>query len=196
MSILTLSLTLFLIMDPLGNCAAFLRAMKQVKPKRRNLVIIREHLLGLLTILFFCFVGEYIFSTLLGVNDVTVMIATGVILFLIAIKRLFPGAERPDDWPKGEPLLVPLAIPFTAGPSLLATVMLYAHLEPTGWMLLTAVGVAWCATFLFHLIGPRILDLVGDGGLAAFERLSGLILILLGVEDFMQGIDLFMKAVS
>ena len=54
-------------------------------------------------------------------------IAGGLVLFLIAIKMLFPTSEpesQTDNYE--EPFIVPLAIPLTAGPSALATVMLFS----------------------------------------------------------------------
>jgi len=194
MSLFTLTLILFLVMDPLGNSRAFLQAMESVTPERRQWVVLREHLIGLATILFFNFVGEFIFTHALGIQEVTISIATGVILFLIAIRRLFPNDEQAERYPEGEPFVVPLAIPFTAGPSLLATVMLYAHQEPTGWTMLFAIGIAWVATVTLHLTGPMLLYLLGPGSLTAFERLSGMFLILLGVQRFMEGVSLFIQS--
>ncbi len=195
MSLFTLTLIFFLVMDPLGNCRAFLAQMELIAPQRRTWVIVREHLIGLAVILAFNGLGEYIFTYALDIHEVTIRIATGVILFLLALRRLFPSDEQAETYPPGEPFVVPLAIPFTAGPSLLAMVMLYAHQEPTGWTMLAAIGIAWLTTIAVHLLGPKLLKLLGPGSLTAFERMSGMFLILLGVQRFMEGIDLFLQAI-
>src|SRR5262245_38750432 len=127
MSLLTLTAVLFLIMDPMGRIKAFLQCLEGISPKRERYIIIREFLIALAVILLFNCVGEYIFE-LLDISDVTVYLASGIILFLASIKILFPRPEDQDiQRPEGEPLLVPLAIPMIASPALLATVMLYAE---------------------------------------------------------------------
>jgi len=52
MTIYTAAITLFLVMDPLGNIPIFLSVLDHVEPKRRRRIIIREMLLalGVLTI--------------------------------------------------------------------------------------------------------------------------------------------------
>lgn len=68
------------------------------------------------------FVSQSILQ-LMGVSEVSLQIAGGVILVLIALRMIFPANE--DDAPEqlGEPLIVPLAIPAIAGPSAPATVL-------------------------------------------------------------------------
>lgn len=195
MSLFTLTFIFFLVMDPLGNCRGFLGTMESVKAERRRWVILREHLIALGLILLFNGIGEFIFTKALHIHEVTIQVATGVILFLIAIRRLFPSLQADQHYPAGEPFIVPLAVPFIAGPSMLAVVMLYAHQEPTEWIMLIAIGISWVLTLALHMIGPNISRTLGPGSLTAFERLSGLFLILLGVQRVMEGMDLFLRSV-
>jgi small neutral amino acid transporter SnatA (MarC family) len=50
MTTLSAAILLFLIMDPLGNIPIFLSLLKDVAPKRRRLVLIRELLIGILMV--------------------------------------------------------------------------------------------------------------------------------------------------
>ena len=53
-----------------------------------------------------------------------IAIAGGIILFIIALRLIFPRPEGVlGDLPDGEPMLVPLATPAVAGPSALAVLM-------------------------------------------------------------------------
>jgi multiple antibiotic resistance protein len=191
MTLFSLSLVLFLIMDPLGNMHSFLNYLEGLKPARQKFIILREMLIALLAMLAFNFLGEHLFR-LLEISDTTVYIASGVILFLVAIKILFPQPELTEPKkPEGEPFLVPLAIPMVAGPALLATIMLYADTETSNWTMLGAIIIAWSVCCLLLLTSKQIVNLIGMGGLTACEKLMGMILILLSVQRILQGIILF-----
>jgi small neutral amino acid transporter SnatA (MarC family) len=88
-AIASLSLALFLLMDPIGNIPIFISVLKKVKPKRQKIIIFRELIIALIIIIFFNFLGEYLLH-LLKISQPTVQIAGGVILFLISIKMIFP----------------------------------------------------------------------------------------------------------
>ena len=196
MTLFSLTLVLFLIMDPLGNMHFFLEYLEGLHPKVQKKVIIREMLIALITILAFNFLGEYLFK-LLEISDTTVYLASGVILFLVAIKILFPKPEMHEiKKPLEEPFLVPLAIPTIAGPALLATVMLYADTEASGLTMLWAILIAWTLSCLLLLASRKIVRLIGASGLTACEKLMGMILILLSVQRMLQGVLLFYSDVS
>ena len=112
-----------------------------------------------------------------------------VVLFLIALRMIFPpDAGPPTDLP-GEPLIVPLAIPALAGPSAMATVMLLVAQAPERkmeWVAALCVTMAVCAVVL--LLAERIQRLVGERVVMAFERLMGLILVAISVEMLIRGI--------
>jgi multiple antibiotic resistance protein len=193
MSLFTISLVLFLIMDPIGNISSFLKMMKKVPQQKQTMVLLREMLIALALMLLFNFFGE-VFFNLFEFSETTVKVASGVILFLIAVQILFPnlGTIR-RNIPEEEPFIIPLAIPLIAGPSLLATIMLYAHMEHTGTTMLYAILLAWAAS-LAVLLSSRILARVlGENGLMGCERLMGMVLVLLAVQRFLDGIAQFIE---
>jgi multiple antibiotic resistance protein len=191
MSLLHVTLVLLFIMDPLGNLSSYLSLVKELDPQRRSRVILREMLIALGVMLFFNYLGEYIFH-FLDLSETTVRLSSGVILFLIAIKILFPAPDNPRaNLPKGEPFIFPLAIPLIAGPALLATIMLYAHLEPLQSLMIIAILIAWFISMLIFFFAEPIKHLLGTNGLLACERLIGMILVLVAVQRFMEGILLF-----
>ena len=146
--ILSAAVLLILIMDPLGNLPIFMSVLKHMEPKRRRAIMIRELLISLLIMLVFLFAGEKILA-FLKLSTETVSISGGIILFLIAIKMIFPDGEGSGSGlPAGdEPFIVPLAIPLVAGPSLLATLMLLSHQYPNQMgHLVIALLLAWGGT--------------------------------------------------
>ena len=122
MSILSATLLLFLVMDPLGNIPYFPIVLKNVEPSRQRTIIIRELLIALFVLIMFLFAGRHILG-LLQISEPSLTVAGGIILFLIAVRMIFPGpaglfGEQID----GEPFIFPLAVPFIAGPSSMTTV--------------------------------------------------------------------------
>ena len=110
--------------------------------------MVRELLIALLVMLVFLFAGEKILA-FLSLRAETVSISGGIILFLIAIKMIFPSASgNSSGLPAGEePFIVPLAIPLVAGPTILATLMLLSHQYPNQMgHLVIALLLAWGGT--------------------------------------------------
>lgn len=191
MSLFTVTLTLFLIMDPVGNLSAYLSMVKELNPKRQYWIILREMCIALGVMLFFNYLGEHIFN-FLGLSETTVRLSSGIVLFLIAVKILFTANDSPRaNLPKGEPFIFPLAIPLIAGPALMATIMLYAHLEPLQSVMIIAILIAWFLTILIFIFGGIIKRILGTNGLMACERLIGMVLVLIAVQRFLEGILLF-----
>ncbi len=89
MDTLSAAVMLFLIMDPLGNLPIFASILRHIEPKKRRRVLIRELIFALLIMLLFLYAGEAILS-FLNLKSESVSIAGGIILFLIAIRMIFP----------------------------------------------------------------------------------------------------------
>lgn len=191
--IISTTILLILIMDPLGNLPIFMAILKNLDAKRRRIVVIREMIIALIVMLLFLFVGEKIL-TILNLKTETVSISGGIILFIIAIKMIFPSEESNSGSSSEEPFLVPLAIPLVAGPSLLATLMLLSHqyLNHMSY-LVGSLMIAWCLTVIILLLSNLFLKLFGEKGVNALERLMGLILIMLSTQMFLDGIKEWFK---
>ncbi len=191
---LSVSVTLFLIMDPFGNIPIFLSILEKMPPRRRRIIIVRELLLALGVIIVFVFFGRHLLG-LLGLRQEAVSIAGGIILFLIGLRMVFPFAKsHPQDDLDGEPLLVPLAIPLVAGPSLLTVLTLFATAQPDKTTdLLLAAFLAWGATFIVLFSSTFLIRFLGKRGLVAIERLMGMILVALSVQLFLDGVSNYFK---
>lgn len=185
-------LVLLLIMDPIGNLATFESLVQGLDPKQRYRIVFREMSIALALMLLFNFLGEYIFD-FLALSDTTVAISAGALLFLIGVKILFMAKDSPRaSLPKGEPFIFPLAVPLIAGPGLLATIMIYSRIQPLVSVMLIAIITAWTLSVLVLLFATPITRLLGSNGLHAFERLIGMILVIIAVQRFMEGVLLFL----
>ena len=179
------AITLFLILDPLGNVPIFLVVLEHVAEHRRRYIILRELIIALIVMLLFLFAGPAMLRTL-GISPEAVAIAGGLVLLIIAIRMIFPlrgsSVMGDDDEDHGEPLLVPLAIPLLAGPSLLATLMLRANSGNILQHTLPALLLAWAASAVILLASPFLYRIFGNRGLKAMERLMGMVLICISVQ--------------
>ncbi|MDO9403100.1 MAG: MarC family protein [Polaromonas sp.] len=187
------TILLLLITDPLGNIPIFANALRNVAPERRARVILREVLIAFLLLLTFMFIGDS-FLRVMNLSELSLQIAGAVILFLIALRMIFPVPSTGTEPMKGEPLIVPLAIPALAGPSALATVLLLVSQAPSRrmeWIGALCVTMAVCAIVL--VLAERIQRVLGDRVVLAFERLMGLILVAIAVEMLLRGIRIFIS---
>ena len=192
MTVASAALLLFLVLDPFGNVPFFLAALQRVPAGRRTRVVARELLIALVALLVFLFLGQYLLA-LLGISEPALTVAGGIILFLIALKMVFPTlAPRTPEDVEGEPFVVPLAIPYVAGPSAFASVLFIMSGEPERWPeWLGAVGLAWGVTSAILLVASRLSGMLGPRGLVALERLMGLVLVTIAVQMTMSGIRAF-----
>ena len=192
MTLISAIILLFLVIDPFGNVPFFVSALKEVEPSRRKRVIIRELLIAYAVMVVFLFVGGP-FLRVLGISEPALTIAGGVILFLIALRMVFPMRGRSaQEEIAGEPFIVPLAIPYVAGPSVLAVELLLMSNEPTQWPIwLVAISAAWAGTAVIVFFGSQVAERLGPRGLIAIERLMGMILVAIAIQMFLTGADTY-----
>lgn len=193
LTVFSLAFSLFLLMDPLGNVPLFIALLKDLKPARQRVIILREMVIALLVIILFSFIGDLLLD-LLKVQYYTIMISGGIILFLIAIRMVFPQPKEKNGTDYGkEPLVVPLAIPLVAGPAVLAAVILYSHKYEALTSVLGIV-IAWIFSTLILLSATSLKRVLGPRGILACERLMGLLLTLIAVQLFMEGMTAYLAS--
>jgi len=191
-TVFSAAILLFLVMDPFGNIPLFMTAMSNVEPARYSRVIVRELLIALGVLVVFLFLGQYLLK-LLQISGDALNAAGGVVLLLIAIRMVFPRAGGlSEELPEGEPFIVPLAIPYVAGPSAMASVMLIMNREPERWPeWLVAVFAAWVVSGAIIASSGAMVRLLGKRALTALERLMGMLLVAVAIQMLMSGVVQF-----
>lgn len=195
MTLYSATITLLLIMDPLGNIPFFLATLKSVEPKKRQRIILREACIALIILTLFLFFGKYILDGM-HISQPALEIAGGIILFLIAIRMIFPENEHEEKArPNVEPFIVPLAVPLIAGPSTMTMVMLLASQSPSNMMRwFVALLAAWLITTFILVFADSLRKLLGERGLVATERLMGMVLTTMAVQMFLSGFEQFLHS--
>ena len=190
-SIISTAILLLFVLDPFGNVPLLLSILKNVDQKRHKAIIIREMLIGLFILLVFLFFGER-FLSIFGLETQAITIAGGIIFFVIALKMIFPNPNGQNLFATNDdedPLVVPIAIPMVSGPASIATLMLLAKSNPDQLSgILVSVLLAWLVTSVILLSSPRLYKVLKRRGLTAMERLMGMLLLMMAVEMFIQGI--------
>ncbi|RPJ79196.1 MAG: hypothetical protein EHJ94_08380, partial [Deltaproteobacteria bacterium] len=93
--------------------------------------------------------------------------------------------------------IVPLAMPLIAGPSAIAALLLMASKDPDRigtWI--GALSLAWGISFLILLLSEMMMRFVGKKGLRAMARLMGMLLIMMSVQMFLDGLESYIKTLS
>ena len=195
--IFSAAVLLLLVIDPFGNVPIVVAVLAKVPRARRTRVVLRECFAAYVILVAFMFGGQA-FLRWLQLSEVSLAIAGGIILFLIALRMVFRHPEGIfGDVPGAEPFLVPLAIPSIAGPSALATVMLMVSRDPSrrvAWFL--ALTAAMAATTLVLVAAHRLQRVLGERGMIAVERLMGLVLTALAVQMLLDGLRNFIASLA
>ena len=141
--IVAVAVTLFFVMDPIGNMPAFNALLSRFDTRRRARITARELVIALGILLVFLFAGTKVLD-FLGLSQSSLSISGGVLLFLIALRMIFPAPDRHAHATDEEPLVVPLAMPMVAGPSTIAVLLLLSSNQPEQiWDWTVALLIAW-----------------------------------------------------
>jgi len=140
--VLAVAVTLFFIMDPLGNIPVFNSLLARFSSRQRTGIFLREMVIALIILLAFLYGGQK-FMSFLGLTQPSLNITGGILLFIIALRMIFPRPVQIEEEVE-DPFIVPLAIPMVAGPSTLAVLLVLASSAPERvheWCL--ALLIAW-----------------------------------------------------
>jgi len=122
----------FITIDTIGNLPFFISLTEGAKIKKKNQIAIKSVIYAFFILILFAYLGRYLLDALEVTLD-SLKIAGGIILMFIAIDILFEKRKRRrekkveaalDEKTYDEIIIFPIAIPFIAGPSTLATIIL------------------------------------------------------------------------
>ena len=122
----------FITIDTIGNLPFFISLTEGAKIKKKNQIAIKSVIYAFFILILFAYLGRYLLDALEITLD-SLKIAGGIILMFIAIDILFEKRKKRrekkveaalDEKTYDEIIIFPIAIPFIAGPSTLATIIL------------------------------------------------------------------------
>lgn len=202
-----LFVTLFALLDPIGNIPIFAAATAGASLRQRISVS------GLICLFAAVFLGFFFFTGLgllqfFGISLAAFRIAGGVLLLLLGLDMAredfiatFADKDAATDLKdvrgyakrRFQRLVVPFAIPLMIGPGAISAIIIQAgeaeKLGAAGTAAsLAAIAAACVVSFVsFALTGP-ISRVLGDVGLAIVVRVLGLILCALAIQFILMGL--------
>ena len=188
--------TLFFIMDPLGNMPVFNAILERYDRRERSIIVAREMLFALVILMTFLFTGTEILN-FMGLTGSSLSIAGGVLLFIIALRMIFPQPVSKQTEVLEDPFIVPLAMPMIAGPSTIAILLLLSSSQPEKlWAGSAALFISWGCTAAILTASPFLMRYLGNRGSRALGRLMGMLLILLATQMLLNGITEFVGSLK
>jgi multiple antibiotic resistance protein len=193
--IATAAVTLFFVMDPIGNIPLFNSVLARFEARQRARIVARELVFALIILVVFLFAGNAILA-FMKLSQSSLSIAGGVLLFVIALRMIFPASHSDEGPVIEDPFIVPLAMPGVAGPATIATLLLMSSRQPERiWEWCAALLISWVGATVLLTASPFMMKILGARGLRALERLTGMLLVLLATQMLLNGIAGFLASV-
>lgn len=191
MDILTSIIALYIIVDPLGNIPIYLSIVKSADRKTASRILITSVAVATAVMLVFALAGLTAMSYFgIGLGDFT--IASGVVLLAFSIQsflRPWEEAEGPSEISL-EKAVVPLAVPFLAGPAAITYVITLS--SDIGIPYTLAVIIAVSLLSYATLLASRLLmKILGSLGIMVVEKIILLIAAGIGVSLIRRGLELW-----
>ena len=190
----------FVTIDTIGNLPFFLSLTENAKVKKRNQIAIKSTIIAFFILIAFAYIGRYLLEAI-GVSLDSLKIAGGIILMLIAIDILFEKRkirrekkveEALDEKNYDEITIFPIAIPFIAGPSALATIILlignYADFPEFQISVIIALVAALVVGLALMIGGSYIVKFLPKQFLHTTARVMAFILAALATQFIVDGI--------
>jgi multiple antibiotic resistance protein len=190
----------FITIDTIGNLPFFISLTEGADIKKKNQIAIKSIIIAFFITVAFAYLGKYLLDAI-GVSLDSLKIAGGIILMFIAIDILFEKRKirrekkveaALDEKNFDEIIVFPMAIPFIAGPSTLATIILlmgnYSDSMESQMIVIFALIVALIVS-LFLMIGTNFTTkYIPQQILHATSRVFAFILAALATQFVIDGI--------
>jgi len=194
--LITSFVTLFLIVDAVGNLPLFESMLHGLGHRDRLRTITLSTFVALITLLIFVYGGVFIFEYF-NVNLYSFKIAGGILLLIISLQMLFGIRQRLSHTEEGEVIkreniaIVPMAIPLQTGPGAITAGIVLASKTTTLTMqgtLLLSILLVFLISYLVYIKSEYFFKLLGEIGTKVVTRIMGLILAAIAVQYVVNGV--------
>lgn len=194
--------SIFTIVNPFSTASVFLGLTKEETHAERKLIARKATLFSATLLLVFAFAG----SAILAFFSITIdafRLAGGLLIAAVGWQMIRAKRERfnhdnPEDVLEREDIsIIPLAVPFLAGPGAITTVLVLIS-ESTGPVVTVQVAIAilfvMALSYLVLSESDRIVRYLGASGREAVEKIMGLIVLVVGVQFVINAIRALLVA--
>ena len=192
---ITSFISLFLIVDAIGNVPLFEGLLHGLAHRDRVRTITLSTFVALITLIIFSYVGIQIFS-FFNVKLYSFKIAGGILLFIISLQMLFgirqrlSAREETEVIKKSDVGIVPMAIPLQTGPGAITTGILLSAKATNLTLqavLLFSIFLVFLISYFIYIKAEYFFKVFGETGTKVITRIMGLILVAIAVQFVMDG---------
>jgi len=176
--IITVTFTLFAVIDVLGSLPAII----SIKKKMGDISALQATLVSGVLMLLFFFVGQQMLE-FMGLDIQSFAIAGSIVIFILGLEMILGWEFFKHDKDSNTSTIVPIAFPLIAGSGTLTTVM---SLKANFHQYNILIGIFINLIFIFlTLRSVNFLErILGPSGIAVIRKFFGVILIAIGVKIF------------
>ena len=175
--------SLFTLMDPLGVMPVFLQMTEGMSAGERRSIALKSCALTFVILVLFTLCGRFLFH-FFGISTNGFRIAGGIIIFKI-------GYDEKKEYSRNI-TVTPLAVPMLCGPGVISsgiTLMEDAPEHIFKIALVCVIALVCLLSFIILCVSTRLLKILGETGNNVMMRLMGLILMVIAVECFINGMQ-------
>src|SRR3989344_8349419 len=193
--LITSFISLFLIVDAIGNVPLFEALLHGLAHRERVRTITLSIIVSLVTLIVLTYLGIYIFN-FFSIKLYSFKIAGGILIFIIALQMLFGIRQRLSAREESEVVkrtdiaIVPMAIPLQTGPGAITTGILLSTRATnltTQVLLLFSILLVFLVSYIIYVRAEFFFKLLGETGTKVITRIMGLILVAIAVQFIMDG---------
>jgi multiple antibiotic resistance protein len=178
---------IFVAVDAIGNIPVFISLVEGFNKKDKQRIIIESVTTAAAMAVLFMLVGKWVLNVL-NITIADFQVAGGVLLFVIAVRLLLPGASKfiltsHHDKDVG---VFPLGTPLITGPAVLATTLMMLDtygIIPTFVSLALNMLIAWVTLARADIL----MKVFGAGGTRAFSKIMYILLAAIAVMMVRRG---------
>ncbi len=197
--LLEVIVTMFVIMDPIGNVPIFLSFTRRLMPQARNRAALIAVIAAAMIIAVFATIGQQVLGYL-HVSMPALQGAGGLLLLLVALE-LLTGKDTsdrqqtsPDD--HVAVAMVPLGTPLLAGPGAIVATIVFVNrattVEDYG-MIAAGVAVVLAMIYLALRFSTVLIRVLRRSGILLLSRIAGLLLAAIAVQMLADAVLAFVQ---
>lgn len=194
--LITSFVTLFVIVDPVGNAPVFLALTRDADKRRRRRFADQAVLAATAVIFLFAFFGTYALEYL-GVSIESLTVAGGVLLGIVALDMMRGKVGTDSDAIEGTNVaLVPFGTPLLAGPGAVVAAMLLMDQPEATDQLLVSIGIlaALLSVWIALRLASGLMRVLRSTGVDLLTRVMGILLAAIAVEFVYQAVASWIEA--
>ncbi len=182
--ILSLTVSLFLILDPFASLPMFINITKDLDERTMKSYANKAIVVAAILLYVFMFIGNDLMD-IFGVSMDSFRVAGGIIFLMMAIELVFGLKLSKMDDEKGAKWAI-IASPILTGPGVITTAILFS--DQQGILTVMIAGtIALLITWVILRCSPIIMKYVGEQALGIVTKIIGLFIAAMGVESIFSG---------